>query len=191
MNHVLVGLSTLDWLDILIIIFLALAIITGFSRGFVRQAFNLVGLYVGLILASQFHGVLATWLHAGFPNASLPLLSAATFVAMLVLIAGIGNYLGRLAYPVTRLLMLGPVDRVAGALLSLLLALAEVALALLVLRFVISVPLVSRYAPMAALSEYYEHSYIKGPLFTYVTPALGAMVQIWLPGNLLPPIWRS
>ena len=52
----------MNWLDIVIIIFLAITTITGLSKGLIKTIVPLVGVILAVILAGRFYGAVADWL---------------------------------------------------------------------------------------------------------------------------------
>ena len=56
----------MNWLDIVIIVLLAIQFFTGLTTGFIRGLLSLIGLVAGIILAGQFYTQLAgalTFIH--------------------------------------------------------------------------------------------------------------------------------
>ena len=45
----------MNWVDIVIIIYLCLSVISGFMQGLIRTVLSIIGLIVGIILAAHFY----------------------------------------------------------------------------------------------------------------------------------------
>jgi len=107
----------MNWFDIVLIIVLALATFLGFRRGIISMVLPLVGLIVGIILAGQHYGTVGGWLpienseYAGW--AGYAIILVATFIAAVILASILRRFI--------RLILLGWVDRLGGAILGLIL----------------------------------------------------------------------
>jgi membrane protein required for colicin V production len=108
----------MNWLDIVLLVALAIAVITGLRMGLIKAVLLVVGIIVGVVLAGQFAGPLGERLTfissegvakvVAFAIIMLAVLAAAAIVAALLTWA-------------TRLVMLGWVNRLGGAILGLFL----------------------------------------------------------------------
>ena len=107
-------LTPLDWLLLALALW---SIIRGFRRGLIHELFALVALIAGLTAASWNYTTLALWLARWLPQ---PASAAITAFLLLALGVTIGVLLvGRLVRSAARLVGLGPLDRLAGALFGL------------------------------------------------------------------------
>ncbi len=52
----------MNWLDIVIIVFLAITVITGLGKGLIKTIIPLIGVILGVVLAGRFYGSVADWL---------------------------------------------------------------------------------------------------------------------------------
>ncbi len=112
------------------------------------------------------------------------------FLLIVVVVAAVANYLGRLAYPVTRILFLGLVDRLGGAVLAFVLMFVQLVYALVVLRFLLRLPLAAQYAVLASLGRFLDQARL-APLLLQAAPVLNDALRPWMPGGVLPPILRG
>ncbi|KPJ52514.1 MAG: hypothetical protein AMJ37_02765 [Dehalococcoidia bacterium DG_18] len=107
----------MNWFDIILIVVLALATFMGFRQGIISMVLPVVGLIIGVILAGQHCGTVGGWLpienaeYAGWAGYAIILL--VTFIAAVIL--------ARILRRFIRLVLLGWVDRLGGAILGLVL----------------------------------------------------------------------
>lgn len=108
----------MNWLDIVILVVLAIAVVTGLKMGLIKAVLLVVGIIVGVVLAGHYSGALGERLTfissegvakvVAFAIIMLAVLAAAAIVAALLTWA-------------TRVVMLGWVNRLGGAVLGLFL----------------------------------------------------------------------
>lgn len=108
----------MNWLDILLLVLLAVPAISGLFRGLVKSALALVGIILGVFLAGQFYDTVAGWL--GFISNADVANVVGFFIVFLVVII-IANILGNLLKNVLSMTLLGWVDRLGGAVFGFLL----------------------------------------------------------------------
>jgi len=107
----------MNWLDIVLIVILALTTFVGFRRGVVSMAPPLAGLIIGIILAGQYHDAVGGLLpidnpeHAGW--AGYGIIVVAVLIVSFILAAVLQKFI--------RLILLGWVDRLGGAFLGVVL----------------------------------------------------------------------
>lgn len=111
--------------DYIIIITLVIGVISGVSRGFLRQVFSLGGLVIGIILGSFLFRPFADFL-TGKVSMDNKVAQIVAFALILIVVPIVCGLLGRMLSKVVRFAGLGLVDRlmgaVSGALIWLLLA---------------------------------------------------------------------
>jgi len=105
----------MNWMDIVLILVLALATFIGLRRGIISLVFPIIGLIIGIILAGQHYGTVGGWLPIGNPEyakwAAYAIIIVATLIAAVIL--------ARILRRFIRLVLLGWVDRLGGAILGL------------------------------------------------------------------------
>lgn len=108
----------MNWLDLIIIIALVASLLVGLFQGFMRTLFSLIGTIVGVLLASHYYtqlaGVLKFISNPGIAN-------IVAFVIILLAVLIIAFIIGSVLKTVLAAIKLGCVDRIAGAVLGLLL----------------------------------------------------------------------
>lgn len=102
---------TLNWFDIVIILGMLGWVLAGLSNGLIREAINLGGLFLGLILASRYTDLLAGMLTALDPQVS----RIVAFVIIVFAVAFVAHWIGSVLHRVVTLLFLGWLDHILGA----------------------------------------------------------------------------
>lgn len=105
--------------DIIILICFLPAIISGIMKGFIEQAVALVSLILGAWLAFKFSTVVSGWLQPYF-EVSETVLNVISFVVILVAVVLVLFVLGKILTGVSKLVMLGWLDRLLGLVFALL-----------------------------------------------------------------------
>jgi len=108
----------MNWLDIVIIVAIAVTTFIGLKIGLIKAVLSLVGLVVGVILARLFYVPLSEQL--GF----IPQATVAKVVAFAIIMIGVMIVAGVLAMLlkwITSVMMLGWVNRIGGAVFGLVL----------------------------------------------------------------------
>ena len=106
------------WLDIVIIVDIAITTLIGLRTGIIKAALSLAGLIVGVILAGHYYLSLSEQL-AFIPQASVAKIAA--FAIILVGVMIIAAVLAKLLKQITSVTMLGWVNHVGGAAFGLVL----------------------------------------------------------------------
>ncbi len=106
----------MNWLDIVILIVMALFFFAGFTNGLIKTAISLAGLVVGIILAGRFSPFLATYL-TFIPSTQIANIAAfiIIFVAILVMATVLSFILTRVASAI----LLGWLNHLAGGAVGL------------------------------------------------------------------------
>ncbi len=105
----------MNWLDIVLIVVLALTTLLGLWRGIISMLLPLVGIIIGVILAGQHYGTVGGWLpidnaqHAGW--AGYAIIVGGVLIVAVILAIILRRFI--------RLALLGWVDRLGGAVFGL------------------------------------------------------------------------
>ncbi len=102
----------MNWVDIIIIIVLAILTILGLKRGLVKSLFPLIGIVLGIFLAGIFQGAVADKLTFIDSEATARIVAFAIVLVMLFLAAIIA---GSILHRILHMVLLGWVDRLGGA----------------------------------------------------------------------------
>ena len=108
----------MNWLDIVIIVAIAITTFIGLKIGLIKAVLSLVGLIVGVILARLFYVPLSEQL------SFIPQATVAKVVAFAIIMIGVMIIAGVLAMVlkwITSVMMLGWVNRIGGAVFGLVL----------------------------------------------------------------------
>ena len=107
----------MNWLDIVILVALVAPTLLGLWQGFIKTLLSLVGLVLGVIVASNFYealaGVLTFISNPGIAN-------IVAFVILLVAVMVLAAIIAAVLRAILKAIMLGWADRLAGAVLGLL-----------------------------------------------------------------------
>jgi len=106
----------MNWLDIVIIVFLFITTIAGLSKGLIKTIIPLVGVILAVVLAGHYYGSVADWLSHGLHSASQANIVgfAIIFIAVVIVSLIIASLLSKFL----SLLLLGWVDKLGGAVLG-------------------------------------------------------------------------
>jgi len=106
----------MNWLDILLLVAIALATLGGLGIGIIRAGLSLVGLVFGVVLAGRYYIPLSHLLDAFLqPNVAKVAAFAIILIAVMVAVAVLAMFLKRAASAVK----LGWADHLGGAVLGL------------------------------------------------------------------------
>ncbi|MBN1188303.1 MAG: CvpA family protein [Dehalococcoidales bacterium] len=105
----------MNWLDIILIIFLVISIVGGIASGLVRAIFSLAGLIIGVVLAGHFYSNLADALSFISNDKAAGIVAFAIIFIVVVIIAAL---LGTLFTKIVSSMMLGFINRLGGAVLG-------------------------------------------------------------------------
>ncbi len=108
----------MNWLDIVILVIVAIATFIGLRIGIIKAALSLVGLIVGIILAGRYYATLAERL------TFIPQDSVANGIAFAIILIGvmiIASVIALLLRWIVKVVMLGWVNHLGGAVFGLVL----------------------------------------------------------------------
>jgi len=102
----------LNWLDILILVSVAVSVIVGLTTGIVRSVINLAGLLLGICFASQYYAKVGSWL-SFISNESVS--NVVGFVLIVVVAMLIAVIISAIIRKVLSSIFLTWLDRLIGA----------------------------------------------------------------------------
>ncbi|MFH1426742.1 MAG: CvpA family protein [Candidatus Kerfeldbacteria bacterium] len=110
----------MNWLDIIIIVWLATSLISGVKAGFVYEVATLIGFFVGLWFASTWTPTVAEWFGGS------PIQTAIVFIAILMFIANLFGLVGWIANKMFKIIAIIPFlktfNRLLGGILSVIIS---------------------------------------------------------------------
>ncbi|MCQ2066871.1 MAG: CvpA family protein [Bacteroidaceae bacterium] len=111
--------SSLTFVDMAIILMLAIGLVTGFIRGIIRQAFSLGGLIAGLIIGSFFSKPFSVLILKTFAM-SEKTASVTAFILILIVVPLLLSWVGTLLAKLFKAAGLGFMDRILGSAFGLI-----------------------------------------------------------------------
>jgi len=108
----------MNWLDIVILVAIAIPTVIGLRVGIIKAALSLAGVIAGIILAGFYYIPLSERLSFISPASVAKIVAFAIILIGVIIIAAVLAWLLR---RVTSIMMLGGVDRVGGAILGFVL----------------------------------------------------------------------
>ena len=108
----------MNWLDIIIIVLIAIPTLIGLRIGIIKAALSLAGVIIGVILAGRFYVALSEQL-TFIPQENLAKIAA--FAIILVIVMLVAGILASVLKWLASIVMLGWVNRLGGAVLGLVL----------------------------------------------------------------------
>jgi membrane protein required for colicin V production len=108
----------MNWLDIVLIIFIVISIIGGLMQGIIKMLLTIIGLIVGVVLAGRYSGALGDKLtFISDPNTA----QTVAFIFILIAVLIVAMILAFILRKVASAILLGWIDRLGGAVLGLFL----------------------------------------------------------------------
>lgn len=147
-------LTRLSWIDLAIIVVLAVGVFVGFTQGMIRYVLNVLAVIIAFVLASQLKGPLFDLL--GFWQAFRE--DVREFILFLVLFFGLviaGWFIIRAFYKRTRLPIARQLDEIGGAIFGLLFAAVLITFQLLVMDSIFAGQ-AERVPSVGGLQAYYN-----------------------------------
>ena len=140
----------MNWLDVTLVLFLALATLLGLSRGLVKIVLPAIGLMVGVIVAGRYYDALAHRVLSSHSNAAYVI--AFVLIVTIFLIAAV--ILAYILQKTLSLILLGWADRLLGGLLCLVIGSLFVGTVLaLLLKYSLAVPSIEESAVASFLVD--------------------------------------
>lgn len=115
----------MNWLDVLLLIAFVVALVQGLRNGLIKSVISLVGLVLGLFLAARLYVSFGAWLQ-GFIS-SQAVANVVAFAVILFAVLVVSGIIGSVVSGAASVIGLGWVDRLGGALFSVLVAAVVVA----------------------------------------------------------------
>jgi membrane protein required for colicin V production len=108
----------MNWLDILIIVFIVASVVGGLMSGLIKILITIAGLIVGVVLAGNYGETLASKLtFISDPNTA----NIVAFVAIMIVVSLVAALIAFLLKKLFETIMLGWINRLGGAVLGFLL----------------------------------------------------------------------
>jgi len=168
------------WLDVGILLLIGAGALRGYRRGLIREGMALGGLAVGLVLATQWNAEVAGLLKPFVGGGRF--LNALAYVVVVLLILGVATLLTVVIQRVMRILLVGWLDRLGGALFG---AGQGAILAALLLVLVVRFPVMGLDKAVKGSEVATDLLEIVPAILSYLPPELGPVAHFFDTG-LLP-----
>jgi membrane protein required for colicin V production len=179
-------LAELSWIDLLLVVVLAVGVFAGFTQGLIRYVLNAVAVIVAFVVAAQLKAPLLALL--GFWTAFSP--EVRELLLFLVLFVGLvigGWFVIRAFYRRTRLPIVRQLDEIGGAIFGLIFAAMVVTFHLLVLDSLFADPIGGTIGGAAGLKGYYDalnDSLLVGVFRDTLIPTAGLLARPFVPPDI-------
>jgi uncharacterized membrane protein required for colicin V production len=173
----------MNWFDLVLVVLVLVGVIVGYIQGLLRQLTGLLALYVGLVMASYFHGVVERWIGFFAPKMADVAQESLAFLAILAVVYVILHWLGRQAFPETRLAALGVLDQLGGMVIGFLMVGVQIGVGVLILRFVSGISWISGDTVRLAFIQAIRTSSLVPNFQTYLG-FVARTILPWLPAGL-------
>ncbi len=173
----------MNWFDLVLVVLVLVGVIVGYIQGLLRQLTGLLALYVGLVVASYFHGTVERWIDLFVPKMADVAQESLAFLGILAVAYMILHWLGRQAFPETRLAALGFLDQLGGMVIGFLVVGIQIGVGVLILRFLSGVSWIRGDTVRLAFAQAIETSPLVLTFQIYLTFVARTMLP-WLPAGL-------
>jgi len=173
----------MNWFDFVLVVIVLVGVIAGYMQGLLRQLTGLIAFYIGLVMASYFHGTVEGWIDYFAPKMANVAQESLAFLAILALAYAILHWLGRQAFPETRLTALGFLDQLGGVMIGFLVVGIQIGVGVLILRFVSGVSWIRGDTVRLAFAQAIDTSYLVPNFQIYLNLVARTLIP-WLPGGL-------
>ncbi|MGQ9675863.1 MAG: CvpA family protein [Chloroflexota bacterium] len=172
-----------NWVDVSVAVVLLIGAVIGLFQGLVRQALFALTAYVALVLAAQYHTLLAAFLTYAFPQGHSTVISLAALAILFFLACIVLNALTVALYRTRVVTALAALDHIGGAALG-------TASMWVILSFVMGIAWFSLAVPWLGYEDvrYNVESMLQTSLFRQslgdTLPLLSEAVKPWFPAGL-------
>jgi membrane protein required for colicin V production len=170
----------MNWLDVLLGLLLVVGLFGGYFQGLIRQALSLGAVVCAIILGTYLQVPLAAFLAFTFPEASTATTDTAAFLVAVLVLATVLELAQRKAVPVTRLVAIGLLDRIAGLFIAMVTVCLQMSIALLALNFIVAQPWPIGETFRLLISRGMKSSFLAVALYNLL------VVLVTVVGRLLP-----
>ena len=173
----------MNWFDLVLVVLVLVGVIVGYMQGLLRQLTGLLALYVGLVMASYFHGAVERWIDFFVPKMADVAQESLAFLGILAVAYVILHWLGQQAFPETRLAALGFLDQLGGMVIGFLVVGVQIGVGILIFRFVSDVSWIGGDTVRLAFRWAIDSSPLVPTFRTYLTFVARTLLP-WLPAGL-------
>lgn len=175
-------MSSVNTIDLVISVCMIMGMAAGFRQGLLRQAVDVAALYVAVVLAAQYYGLVGA-IVAPSLNLDPTTLASLTMFGVFVVAWVVLHGMSYLIYPSTTFSRLAIVDRIGGAGLGLAVGTAIVGVGLTLMVFILQAPWGMSYSDRQTLVNMVGSSRLD-VLIQSVLPSFFNTLRPWLPRGL-------
>lgn len=165
------------WIDLMILVFLALGLLKGFKKGLIRELFSLMGAVLAIIVAYYSYQNLALLLLENYQLATWQA-QAISFVALLVGISLLGAFFGYVWSKAISLTPFSVLDHIGGAAFGVA-KVVVVILILLILAAAINIPFIDTMLDESVVSQQ----------IGLLLPFFYDYLDLYWPNEIQRPLW--
>ncbi len=176
------NVTTISWLDMVMVFGLVGSIGFGFHQGLLRQIVLLVAIYVATVLSAQYHERLTELLVVYFPS-SMEIAQVLAFLMLAVTFTVIATWLIWSAYRQTRLPSVVMLDEAGGAALGGLIGVFVIGLTVALAQYATQAPWPGSNPIRDMLHTGLINSSLED-LFSSSLPLIQAAIRPWLPSGI-------
>ncbi|HVC33283.1 MAG TPA: CvpA family protein [Chloroflexota bacterium] len=175
-------MSAVNTVDIIIAVCMVTGMAAGFRQGLLRQAIDVAALYVAVVLAAQYYGLVSAALAPSLGLDQTTLASLTMFGIFVLAYASLHG-MSYLIYPHTSLTQLAIFDRVGGAGLGLAVGTTIIGVGLTLLVFILQAPWGMNYSNQQVMVSLIGSSRLD-TVIQSVLPSFFNTLRPWLPNGL-------
>ena len=176
-------MTTVSWVDVVLVALLMVSVAFGIRQGLIRQAVLLISMYVSTALAASYHVQLAASLVDTFPTASVEMARSVAFISIALLLSVALTWLLWIAYRETKLPTMFVVDAVGGSALGIIIGVIAINLLLTVAWYSMATPWTDanevKHFLQTGLTESALEEMFRSPM-----PLITATLRPWLPAGI-------
>lgn len=173
----------MNWFDLILVALVLIGVIVGYMQGLLRQLTGLLALYIALVMAAYFHGAVERRIDFFAPKMATEAQVSLAFLGILAVVYVTLYWLGRQAFPETRLTALGFLDQLGGVVIGFLVVGVQIGVGVLILRFVSGVSWIRGDTLRLAFLQAIEASPLVPAFQTYLA-FVARTILPWLPAGL-------
>lgn len=128
----------MNWFDVVLGLLFVVGLAGGYFQGLIRQALSLGAVACGIILATYLYLPLAAWFAFMYPDTSVAIRETAALLLSLIALITALEIAQRKAVPETRILAIGPLDQIAGALVAVVAVCLQISIGILILKYIVT-----------------------------------------------------
>lgn len=175
-------MTSVNSIDVVIAVCMVMGMAAGFRQGLLRQAIDVIAVYVAVALAAQYSGLLAGLLAPSI-RINQTALGSLTMFGVFALAWLTLHGLSYLIYPSTTLSQLAMFDRVGGAGLGLAVGTTIIGVGLTLFVFILQAPWGMNYTNQQSLVTMVASSRLDAVIQSYL-PSFFDTLRPWLPRGL-------